>query len=197
MTEVGMWIDHRYESAHDGETLRVENPATEETIGLVPRAQASDVAAAVERARIAQREWRRVPGLDKAKLLHDVATRIRAMHRELAETMTREGGKPMIENLDEIEWTTSCFDYYAELGRHSRGSSIPPSFEHQVNFTVKEPFGVVAAIVPFNYPLLLMAWKVAPALAAGNTVVIKPAEETPLATLMLARAFDVLPSSAS
>jgi betaine-aldehyde dehydrogenase len=193
MTEVGMWIDHRYESAHDGETLRVENPATEETIGLVPRAQASDVAAAVERARIAQREWRRVPGLDKAKLLHDVATRIRAMHRELAQTMTREGGKPMIENLDEIEWTTACFDYYAELGRHSRGSSIPPSFEHQVNFTVKEPFGVVAAIVPFNYPLLLMAWKVAPALAAGNTVVIKPAEETPLATLMLARAFDVLP----
>jgi betaine-aldehyde dehydrogenase len=193
MTEVGMWIDHRYESARDGETMRVENPATEETIGLVPRAQASDVAVAVERARLAQRDWRRVPGLDKAKLLHEVATRIRAMHRELAQTMTREGGKPMIENLDEIEWTTACFDYYAELGRHSRGSSIPPSFEHQVNFTVKEPFGVVAAIVPFNYPLLLLAWKVAPAVAAGNSVVIKPAEETPLATLMLANAFDVLP----
>ncbi len=193
MTEVAMWIDHRHESARDGGTMRVENPATEETIALVPRAQAADVAAAVERARMAQREWRRVPGLDKAKLLHEVAARIRAMHRVLAETMTLEGGKPMIENLDEIEWTTACFDYYAELGRHSRGSSIPPSFEHQVNFTVKEPFGVVAAIVPFNYPLLLMAWKVAPALAAGNTVVIKPAEETPLATLMLAQAFDVLP----
>jgi betaine-aldehyde dehydrogenase len=101
------------------------------------------------------------------------------MHRELAELMTLEGGKPMIENLDEIEWVTACFDYYAEIGRSSRGSSIPPSFEHQVNFTVKEPFGVVAAIVPFNYPLLLMAWKVAPALAAGNTVIIKPADRDP------------------
>ena len=193
MTEVGMWIDHKHEAALGRETMVVENPATEEAIAAVPRAQAADVAAAVERARIAQREWRRVPGLDKAKLLHEVASRIRAMHRELAETMTLEGGKPMIENLDEVEWTTACFDYYAEIGRHSRGSSIPPAFEHQVNFTVKEPLGVVAAIVPFNYPLLLMAWKVAPALAAGNTVVIKPAEETPLATLKLAEAFDVLP----
>ena len=193
MTEVGMWIDHKHEAARGRETMVVENPATEEAIAVVPRAQAADVADAVERARIAQREWRRVPGLDKAKLLHEVASRIRAMHRELAETMTLEGGKPMIENLDEVEWTTACFDYYAEIGRHSRGSSIPPAFEHQVNFTVKEPLGVVAAIVPFNYPLLLMAWKVAPALAAGNTVVIKPAEETPLATLQLAQAFDVLP----
>jgi betaine-aldehyde dehydrogenase len=116
------------------------------------------------------------------------------MRRELAELMTLEGGKPMIENLDEIEWMTACFDYYAEIGRHSRGSTIPPSFEHQVNFTVKEPYGVVGAIVPFNYPLLLMAWKVAPALAAGNTVIIKPAEETPLATLRLARAFEILPA---
>jgi len=193
MTEVAMWIDHRHDGARGGETMPVENPATEETIASVPRAQAADVAVAVERARSAQRAWRRVHGLEKAKLLHEVAARMRAMHRELAETMTLEGGKPMIENLDEIEWTTACFDYYAELGRHSRGTSIPPSFEHQVNFTVKEPFGVVAAIAPFNYPLLLMAWKVAPALAAGNTVVIKPADETPLATLKLAHAFEVLP----
>jgi betaine-aldehyde dehydrogenase len=193
MIDVGMWIDRRYDGAQGGETMRVENPATEETIAVVPRAQAADVDAAVNKARQAERDWRRVPGLDKAKLLHEVAARIRAMHRELAETMTLEGGKPMIENLDEVEWTTACFDYYAEIGRHSRGSSIPPAFEHQVNFTVKEPFGVVAAIVPFNYPLLLMAWKVAPALAAGNTVVIKPAEETPLATLKLAQAFEVLP----
>jgi betaine-aldehyde dehydrogenase len=193
MTEVGMWIEHRREEARGGESMRIENPATEETIAVVPRAQAEDVAAAVEPARRAQREWRRIPGLDKAKLLHEVAARIRAMQRELAETMTLEGGKPMIENLDEVEWTTACFDYYAEIGRHSRGASIPPAFKHQVNFTVKEPFGVVAAIVPFNYPLLLLAWKVAPALAAGNTVIIKPAEETPLATLRLASAFEVLP----
>ena len=194
MNQVGMWMNGGTREAAGGGTMPVENPATEEVLATVPRAQAADVAAAVQFARKAQPAWRRVPGLEKARLLHEVAARIRAMHRELAEVMTLEGGKPMIENLDEIEWVTACFDYYAEIGRHSRGSTIPPSFEHQVNFTVKEPFGVVAAIVPFNYPLLLMAWKVAPALAAGNTVVIKPADETPLATLRLATAFEALPS---
>jgi betaine-aldehyde dehydrogenase len=193
MNAYGMWIGHRHTAACGGETLTVENPATEEAIASVPRAQACDVAAAVEQARTAQRDWRRMPGLDKAKLLHDVAARLRAMRHELAATMTIEGGKPMIENLDEVEWTAACFDYYAEIGRHSRGSTIPPVFEHQVNFTVKEPYGVVAAIVPFNYPLLLMGWKVAPALAAGNAVVIKPAEETPIATVQASRAFEALP----
>ena len=193
MNEVGMWMNHRSREATGGATMPVENPATEEIIGTVPRAQAADVAAAVQLARAAQPAWRRVPGLEKARLLHEIAARIRAMHRELAEIMTLEGGKPMIENLDEIEWVTACFDYYAEIGRNSRGSTIPPSFEHQVNFTVKEPFGVVAAIVPFNYPLLLMAWKVAPALAAGNTVIVKPADQTPLSTLRLATAFEALP----
>jgi betaine-aldehyde dehydrogenase len=188
-----MWIHHRHLDARSGETMPVDNPATEEVIASVPRAGAADVAAAVEHAHCAQHKWRRMPGLDKAKLLHEIAARLRAMHKELAGMMTIEGGKPMIENLDEVEWAAACFDYYAEIGRHSRGSTIPPAFEHQVNFTVKEPYGVVAAIVPFNYPLLLLAWKVAPALAAGNTVVIKPADETPLATLRLAEAFDVLP----
>ena len=107
--------------------------------------------------------------------------------------MTLEGGKPFCENRDEVEWSAGCFDYYAEIGRNSRGTSLPPVFEHQVNFTIKEPYGVVAAIIPWNYPLLLLSWKVAPALAAGNTVVIKPSEETPLATLALAGVFAELP----
>jgi betaine-aldehyde dehydrogenase len=87
----------------------------------------------------------------------------------------------------------ACFEYYAEVGRSSRGNSIPPVAAHQLNFTVKEPYGVVAAIVPFNFPLLLMAWKVAPALAAGNTVVAKPPHQNPLSNLMMARAFELLP----
>jgi len=105
---------------------------------------------------------------------------------ELSALLTREGGKPRIENLDEVEWCAACLQYYAEIARNSHGSSIPPTAEHQVNFTIKEPLGVVAAIVPFNYPLLLLVWKIAPALAAGNTVVIKPSELTPLATLRFA-----------
>ena len=192
--EAMMWIEGRASASQSGETLAVENPTTEATLGTVPRARVADVALAVAAARRAQPAWRRLPGLDKARLLHEIAARIRASQRQLAEIMTLEGGKPMIENLDEVDWTAACFDYYAEIGRHARGSSIPPVFEHQVNFTVKEPYGVVGAIVPFNYPLLLMSWKVAPALAAGNTVVLKPAEQTPLATLALVPAFEVLPA---
>jgi betaine-aldehyde dehydrogenase len=188
-----MWIDGEPAQARSGETLTIENPATEEPIATVPRARQDDVERAIASARKAQIHWRRVPGLEKAKLLHEVAARIRAQGHEIARLMTLEGGKPMIENLDEIEWTTACFDYYAEIGRNSRGNAIPPSFEHQVNFTVKEPYGVVGVIVPFNYPLLLMSWKVAPALAAGNTVIIKPADQTPLSTLALVKAFEALP----
>ena len=191
--EASMWIDGAAAASQGGETLAVENPTTETTVGTIPRGRTGDVALAVDAARRAQPGWRRVPGLDKAHLLHEIAARIRARQREIAEILTLEGGKPMIENLDEVDWTAACFDYYAEIGRHSRGSSIPPVFEHQVNFTVKEPYGVVGAIVPFNYPLLLLSWKVAPALAAGNTVVLKPAEQTPLATLALVPAFEVLP----
>src|SRR5204862_3359110 len=119
----------------------------------------------------------------------------RADRAELSRLLTLEGGKPRIENLDEVEWSAACFQYYAETARNSQGSSIPPTGAHQINFTIKEPLGVVAAIVPFNYPLLLLVWKIAPALAAGNTVVIKPSELTPLATRrMIERAFAHLPS---
>src|SRR5262249_53909907 len=110
-----------------------------------------------------------------------------------ATTLTREGGKPLIENLDEVEWVAGCFDYYAEIGRDFKGKVVGPVFRHQLNFTVKEPYGVVVCIVPWNYPLLLMSWKVAAAIAAGNTVVIKPSEFTPLSTLALSDAFDVFP----
>jgi acyl-CoA reductase-like NAD-dependent aldehyde dehydrogenase len=108
--------------------------------------------------------------------------------------MTREGGKPLVENRDEIGWSAACFRYYAELGRSSRGRVIPSVEASQLNLVLKEPYGVVGAIVPWNYPLLLMAWKVAPALAAGNTVIIKPSEMTPLATLACADVFDHLPA---
>ncbi|MBI4025020.1 MAG: aldehyde dehydrogenase [Verrucomicrobia bacterium] len=174
--------------------IPVVNPATEETIDCIPRGNAEDAEMAVRAARAAFKTWRWMPGVEKAALLHEIARRIRARQPALARLMTLEGGKPFCENRDEVEWSAACFDYYAEIGRHSRGNSIPPVFAHQVNFTIKEPYGVVVAIVPWNYPLLLMAWKVAPALAAGNTVIIKPSSETPLATLALADAFSTLPA---
>jgi betaine-aldehyde dehydrogenase len=111
---------------------------------------------------------------------------MRERQRDLATLLTEEGGKPLIENMDEVEWVAACFDYYAEVGRHESGRVIPPVQRHQMNFVMKEPYGVVVCIVPWNYPLLLMSWKVAPALAAGNAVIIKPSEHTPLSTLLLA-----------
>jgi betaine-aldehyde dehydrogenase len=122
-----------------------------------------------------------------------VASRLRARAGELARTMTLEGGKPLVENTDEVEWTAAAFDFYAEIGRNFAGRVIPPIESTQLAMVMKEPVGVVGAIVPWNYPLLLLAWKLAPALAAGNTTVGKPSELTPLSTLMLAPCLEHLP----
>ncbi len=173
---------------------QIVNPATLEVIAEVRNSSPEDVRRACAMAAEAQKHWRRLPALERGKLLHEVAGLMREDRAELSKLLTLEGGKPRIENLDEVEWSAACFQYYAEIARNSHGSSIPPTAEHQINFTIKEPLGVVAAIVPFNYPLLLLCWKIAPALAAGNTVVIKPSELTPLATLrMIERSFAHLP----
>src|SRR5437867_10345023 len=177
-----MWVGGQWTGSVSKRTFPIDNPATEEIIDEVPRAGAADADLAVESAAEAFRDWRGVPGIERAALMHEFATRLRAKAGAVARRLTLEGGKPLIENLDEVEWCAACFDYYGELARNSHGSSIPPVAEHQVNFTVKEPLGVVACIAPFNYPLLLMTWKIAPALAAGNAVVMKPSELTPLAT---------------
>jgi acyl-CoA reductase-like NAD-dependent aldehyde dehydrogenase len=181
-----LWIDGRPTEAQAGRTRVIEDPATLEPIDTVPESTGDDVHRAVSSGAAAQAGWRRMPALERARLLHHTAVALRDDRAKLSELLTREGGKPRIENLDEVEWCAACFDYYAEIARNSHGSSIPPVAEHQVNFTIKEPLGVIACIAPFNYPLLLMTWKVAPALAAGNAVVMKPSELTPLATLRMA-----------
>ena len=177
----------------DGEKLAVENPFSEETIAEVGTPSAEQLDAAVVAAREASVEWGRTPAVDRGELLHEVAVRLRARTDELAEVMTSEGGKPLIENSDEVGWTAACFDYYAEIGRDSAGRVIPSIESTQLSLVLKEPMGVVGCIVPWNYPLLLLAWKLAPAVAAGNTTVCKPSELTPLSTLMLAGCFDHLP----
>jgi betaine-aldehyde dehydrogenase len=189
-----MFIDGEFVNSISGETFTVENPATEEEIDQVPRAREADAEHAVAAAVRAQDDWRFVPGIEKCELLHRIAFNIREHQQDLATLLTAEGGKALIENMDEVEWVAACFDYYAEVGRHESGRVIPPVQRHQMNFVMKEPYGVVVCIVPWNYPLLLMAWKVAPALMAGNAVIIKPSEHTPLSTLRLAEvAFSELP----
>ena len=152
----------------NGTALAVENPAREETIAEVGTPDPAQLDAAIEAARAGQREWARTPAAERAEALHEVATRMRDHTGELAELMTREGGKPLIENRDEVGWTASAFDFYAELARTSEGRVIPPVETSQLAMVLKEPLGLVACIVPWNYPLLLLAWKLAPVLAAAT-----------------------------
>jgi acyl-CoA reductase-like NAD-dependent aldehyde dehydrogenase len=176
----------------EGTGLAVENPATEENLTDLRGASPEQVDAAVAGAREAARGWAATPAVERAEMLHEVATRMRAMTDDLARTLTSEGGKPLIENRDEVGWTAAAFDYYAEMGRNFAGRVIPSIEASQLALVTKEPTGVWGCIVPWNYPLLLLSWKLAPALAAGNTVVAKPSEVTPLSTLMLADCFSDL-----
>src|ERR671939_705423 len=173
--------------------LNVINPATEESIEEIGTSSREDLDTAAERARRAFKEWRGVSGLERAELFHEIANSLRGHADELAEIMANEGGKPFIENHDEVGWTAASFDYFSEIARDSVGYLPAPIESQQLALVIKEPIGVVACIVPWNYPLLLAAWKVAPALAAGNAVLVKPSEETPLATRRLAELMHELP----
>jgi acyl-CoA reductase-like NAD-dependent aldehyde dehydrogenase len=175
--------------AGEGPGLAIENPATEEILTELQAASPGQVEAAVKGAREAARGWATTPAVERAELLHEAATRMRAMIDELARALTSEGGKPLIENRDEVGWAAAAFDYYAEMGRNFAGRVIPSIEATQLSLVTKEPTGVWGCIVPWNYPLLLLSWKLAPALAAGNTVVAKPSEVTPVSTLMLAECF--------
>ena len=179
------FINGVFTSGRAKERINVINPATEEIITDVPRGTEADVLSAIAAAKAAFPAWRDVPGVEKAAMLHEAAARIRDHEEELTRLLTLEEGKPFVENEEELLWSHNTLDYYAELARHDRGRVIPPGDPSQFNFIIKEPYGVVGCIVPWNYPLLLLAWKLAPALATGNTVVIKPSEYTPLATLRL------------
>jgi acyl-CoA reductase-like NAD-dependent aldehyde dehydrogenase len=177
----------------NGVPLEVENPFTEQVIASVGAPDEAQLDAVFAAAKGASAEWGRTPAVERGELLHEVASRLRSHTDELAEVMTLEGGKPLVENSDEVGWTAACFDYYAEIGRDSAGRVIPSIESSQLSLVLKEPLGVIGCIVPWNYPLLLLGWKLAPALAAGNSVVGKPSELTPLSTLMLASCFDHLP----
>ena len=188
------YINGQFTLGHSTDAIAVDNPATGDVIERVALGTAEDVDIAVQAAKRAFEQWKRVSASERTELLHEVSRKIRAHAHQIIELLTQEEGKPVPENEEEVVWTYSTFDYYAELGRHSRGRVIPSTEDGVLNMVIKEPYGVVGCIVPWNYPLLLLAWKVAPALAAGNTVVIKPSELTPLTTLFLCEvAFDHLP----
>jgi acyl-CoA reductase-like NAD-dependent aldehyde dehydrogenase len=187
-----MWINGKSE-AGNGEPWPSLNPATGEEIGQSAWGSTASADQAVQAAKAAFQDWRRVPAAERAGMLHEIARRLRRDLENLATDLTLETGRSIRKNRGYVEWSAQCFDYYAELARHYRGRLIPSPEPSQLSLVLKVPLGVVAAIVPWNYPLLLLTWKLAPALAAGNTVVIKPATYTSWVSLGFVHLFDHLP----
>jgi acyl-CoA reductase-like NAD-dependent aldehyde dehydrogenase len=165
--------------------LSVLEPATGEVLQEVPRATESDVDAAVARAADAFPAWRDVDPAQRAATLRALAAAVREHHEELARLEARNAGKPIADARGEIGMVAAVFDYYAGAPERPQGDTIPVAGGQA--FTVREPLGVVGLIVPWNFPLVIAAWKLGPALAAGNTVVLKPAELTPLTALRFER----------
>lgn len=177
------------------ETFDVINPATEEIIATVNQASSADVEKAVDAASQAFITWKKETIDSRATFMHKAAAKIMENIEELTLLLTMEQGKPLEESRAEVEWSAKTMTYYAELSKNELGRMAPPIGNTQLNLIIREPYGVVGAITPFNYPLLLLMWKAAPALMMGNTLVIKPSELTPLSTLlMLELCFDEFPS---
>jgi acyl-CoA reductase-like NAD-dependent aldehyde dehydrogenase len=167
------------------ETLEVLEPATEAVLAEVPRAGAEETDAAVARAKAAYPAWRAVAPGDRAALLHRLADALAGEHESLAVLEARNAGKPIGDARGEMQMVVDTFRYYAGGPERNLGDTIPVA--GGVGMTVREPLGVVGLITPWNFPLTIAAWKLGPALAAGNTVVLKPAELTPLTALEFER----------
>src|SRR5208283_537806 len=174
--------------------IDVIDPATEERIGEIADGTPTDIDQAVAVANTAQLAWRKVNYHRRAELLHEVSRQVMADRPLVAEMLTREMGKPYKESFDEVAWSASAIDYYAEIARHESGKVLGATVDGQFHFTTKDPLGVVVIILPFNYPLCLLCWQAAAALASGNAVIIKPSDLTTLTTLQFIAAFDALPA---
>jgi acyl-CoA reductase-like NAD-dependent aldehyde dehydrogenase len=184
-----LFIGGDWHDAAGGKTQPVINPATEETIAEVASASKADVDAAVSAARAALAgPWGRMPARERGRLLWTLGERLTERIDEIARLETLHNGKPITESRHiEVPMAIECLQYFAGWADKIEGETIPVKAAAHV-YTRREPVGVVAAIVPWNFPLLLAMWKVAPALAAGNTVILKPASQTPLTALALGEA---------
>ncbi len=187
------YLSGGYRTSATDKRVPVINPATGSAIAELAHVTIAEVDEVVAAANAAQREWWAMSALERSELLHEAARTMKAIAPEVAEIMTRETGKPYKEGVDELSWSYTATDYYAELGRHSVGSNLGSTVRGQMHYTSKEPMGVVVIILPANFPIVLLMWEAAAALAAGNAVIVKPSEFSSMTTLTFMRAFDALP----
>tara|TARA_B110000116_G_scaffold68525_1_gene59093 strand:- start:609 stop:2063 length:1455 start_codon:yes stop_codon:yes gene_type:complete len=177
------YINGKWQDAKSGKTISVENPYDEEIIAEVPDSDENDVSLAVEAAKNAFDGWRNLSASNRKDLMKDIAKVSRENSDKLAKTISSEMGKPLKEAKAEIETVADFLEYYGELARDEIGRIVAPTENNTMSLIKYEPIGPIGCIIPWNYPLALMGWKLAPALAAGNTVIMKPSEITPLSIL--------------
>src|SRR6185369_6052831 len=185
-----MLIGGQRRDASEGETLPSLDPATGEVLGLFPSGTTADADEAVRAARHAFPAWKKVTPYGRGRLLQKAAALMEKHGDELAELITLENGKPLWEAKKEVGTAVSWTEYYAGWTTKLLGDTIPVSLPGQfLNYTIREPLGVVAGITPPNYPLTMPLYKAAPALATGNTVILKPSEDTSLVAVRLGELF--------
>ena len=182
----GQWV-----SSASGETFPVYDPSSEEVIAQVASSGAADVDKAVQAARAAfdSGPWASTTAQDRGRVLFKLAEKVRQNTAQLAELECRNTGKPIIEAEFDIADVATCFEYYGGLATKVTGN-VNPVPANALSFTLREPVGVAGQIIPWNYPLLMAAWKLAPSIAAGCSCVLKPAEQTPLTALEFANCFE-------
>jgi succinate-semialdehyde dehydrogenase/glutarate-semialdehyde dehydrogenase len=180
-----MFIDGKWVEADDGRTLGVINPANEEVISEVAYGGRKETRRALEAASRAMISWMKLTAWDRAKVLKKTGEIMRERADQIARTLTLEQGKPLAESKAEILHSADTFEWFGEEGKRAYGQVIPNSAPGKRHMTIKHPVGVVGAISPWNFPITLQARKIAPALAAGCTIVCKPATQTPLCLIQL------------
>lgn len=183
-------INNRWRASSDGRTRPVINPAYNRPIREAAEASPEDVDAAVAAARAAFPLWSSTSGRERARLLHRAMEVFRTQYLDrCARLLTEENGKPLNDSLKEVRYSADVIDFYADEARRIEGTHFAGDIGSTYSFVLKQPLGVVAAILPWNFPVDLLAWKIGPGLAAGCTFVIKPSEEAPLSILPFVQAF--------
>ena len=180
------FINGEWVPARRGSTFENRNPAnTGELVGIFPASTQEDVNDAVDAAKAAFREWRLYPAPRRAEILYRAAETLVKRKEDLARDMTREMGKPLAETRGDVQEAIDMTYYMAGEGRRLFGQTVPSELPNKFAMSVRDPLGVVGMITPWNFPMAIPSWKIMPALVCGNTVVIKPAEDTPLSTYNL------------
>jgi betaine-aldehyde dehydrogenase len=186
-----LYIDGAFVDSHSKQTFEALNPANQEVLGVFPAADNNDVGRAVQAARRSfdSGEWPGKTNQERGRILLRLAEKVRQRSEELAKLECLNSGKPIVEAEADIADVATCFEYYGGLATKIHGEVLPVP-DNALSLALREPVGVAAQIIPWNYPLLMAAWKLGPALAAGCTCVLKPAEQTPLTILELATSFE-------